>query len=1219
MNARLLAAIALCCTAGCKCTTPAKPAAPADPAAATADRARFQKAGLDAPTTQASKPDTGEVDLKAMRAAISDPKEISEQELQARRPVAEAAAPADPGVFGGSPMPPSQAAPSTLDRMVASDDVARALEGASAVGSAAEPAQQRARAPASRKIIGSRGANDGAFEDVLGGRNMDLAAGGGGPRGGSAGSHASIGALGGKGGGGSKVELASPAKESPAKPSPAKEPSAREPDAPTPVLPKVQTAARMPKILVQDEAGVYQPLAPRALRVVTYIQGARARTVVDCLFENSFDRRLEGTFYYPLPGGASMAGFATFTGSVRVDGPSLFQSKELLPPLGEGPDSTELAAAAPSSKPGARYGWGERQEARVVEQKRAREVYEQVLRQNVDPALLEWAGSSNFSARVFPLEAHSLKRVVVAYEQTLLFDGTLLRYSYPLDPTGKLAIDARVHVQGAKDVVASVGPGKPAGHPAGAWTAYDFTQLKGEGALEVALKPADPDADVIAGPDPAGLPGKAFFARVRLPERLTAGKEASATGRAVLVVDTSLSSEDANAYQLQAATLRALLETDTTIAEYAVLLFDVKPRWLHAPGFRANDKAHRDETFDELSRVYLEGATNFDAVLAELDSQGKEWLKPAAGAGKVHAFLLSDGQITWGQDKVEALLARHPSTQELRWVSYRFGESAVNQPLVDGLSRVSDGRVVNVLSGNEVTAAATAHRAAPVVLKRVAVLDGVVKDLVVSGEPRLVFPGQELQVAGRVTDGAMPKLEVVTEAAGEERALKVALPLAQDSSFAPRAWAELFIARLLSLDDERLDRMVVALSQHYRLANARASMLVLESEADYARFELKTELVDLGDLESQRRKESDQRLDKLQGLDPEGIGEAGKAVIRALTARQAELGARGRRQPLLERPFLGGEERVKAELAYRLARKENRDDVLNYTGIARERALAGDTWGAVRALSCNVELRPKDPEAMRLVGYSLLALGQFTSATELFERVRLSRPYEPQAFLEEAIALDAAGRVGEAARNYEIVLARSWARHEAEMKFAALYHYARLLQSLSQTPALSAETLALQARVAELKKLLDERYSSFGLNGTTPTLAPIDYQLTTHWTSDSVDIDLWVIEPNGEKCFYSHRDTTLGGKLYWDITDGFGPELYHARAATPGKYDVVVHYFGNNSPRFAVPTAVLLTTDQNVFGAPDRERREFQVSILPKKDATLLLRTETFDKGEGKR
>jgi hypothetical protein len=189
--------------------------------------------------------------------------------------------------------------------------------------------------------------------------------------------------------------------------SPKEESSARkapgEPRAPRPVLPKVESAPRMAKVLVVDEQGRYQPLTVRAVRVVTYIQGARARTVVDYLFENDTPRALEGTFYYPLPGGATVAGFALYSGAVAVDSPSLFQSSQLLPPLGDSGRVEALEAAAPPSPRGAEHSWGTRQEARVVEHKRARQVYEDVVRQNVDPALLEWAGASTFSARVFPL------------------------------------------------------------------------------------------------------------------------------------------------------------------------------------------------------------------------------------------------------------------------------------------------------------------------------------------------------------------------------------------------------------------------------------------------------------------------------------------------------------------------------------------------------------------------------------------------------------------------------------------------------------------------------------------------------------------------------------------------------------------------------------------------------------------------------------------------
>jgi hypothetical protein len=159
-----------------------------------------------------------------------------------------------------------------------------------------------------------------------------------------------------------------------------------------------------------------------------------------------------------------------------------------------------------------------------------------------------------------------------------------------------------------------------------------------------------------------------------------------------------------------------------------------------------------------------------------------------------------------------------------------------------------------------------------------------------------------------------------------------------------------------------------------------------------------------------------------------------------------------------------------------------------------------------------------------------------------------------------------------------------------------------MLTTLARHPRAEAAAAMLRARRDELAK---HEY-----DGTAMDFRPIDYQLTTHWNSDNTDIDLWVIEPNGERCDYSHKQTTLGGKLFWDITDGLGPELYHARKAAPGPYHVVVHYYGNRSPRYVVPTALLLVSDRGVFTPEDEYRRRFQVRILPKDDALLLLRRE---------
>ncbi|MCP3098856.1 DUF2135 domain-containing protein [Myxococcus sp. K15C18031901] len=1188
---RLTSALLLCLLlAGCeRGASPANPP-PATPQTGGAPPETFAKAGLVAPITVPGVSDPGQVDLEALREAVAHPQVLSEAALadlespegslieERSRPRAQLPSAAPSGEALGAP---------DVEEVAAMEGGPPASPATAFQEAEVRDAPRMANGPARRPSASSGAAGAAAPAESDGHADKRR-----------------------------EVFQEAEALARRAAPAPAKKkggPEAEEP-LPTPVLPKVEAAPRAAKVLVRDESGRFQPLKTRAIRVVTYIQGARARTVVDHLFENDTGRSLEGTFYYPLPGGATVAGFALYSGAVPVTGPSLFQASDLLPPLDDGSARVEsLTASAPPSPTGAKRSWGAPQEARVVEQKRAREVYEDIVRNNVDPALLEWAGASTFSARVFPLPPKSLKRVVIAYEQTLLHDGKHLRYTWPL-PAGAgkaVQVSARVHVdpRQAGAVTVSPDPTQKA-RSVGTWRAYDFAKLEGDGGLSVALEPRRPEADVLVGRDDAGYPGQAFHARIRLPKDLTSEAEGPPTGRAVLVVDTSLSSEDGNAWALQAAMLRALLEKDATLKEYAVLLFDVRPRWLHGQGWRANDAANRQDTFAQLERIFLEGASHVDGMLDELDRASTDWLKPAKPGERVTAFLLSDGNVTWGQSTVESLIARHPCAEALRWVTYRFGESAVNTDLFDALARASGGRGVSVLSGSGVDAAAIAHRAAAVVLARVEVKGTAVKDLIVASRPHLVFPGQELVVAGRLPEPGAAELEVVTRVGEAERTLRVPLSRDEEASFAPRAWAEVFVARLVALDDERLDRMAVALSQHYRLANARASLLVLESEGDYQRFAIRDERVELTDLETLRKREQDQRRDKLQGIALDEVPESGRAVVRALQEHRAALTPLLQRQPLQDAPYAGGDLRLQAEQDYRKARRENRDDVMVYEAIARNRAFAGDTWGALRALSSPVELRPKDAEALRLVGYGLLALGQYPAAAELFEHVRLNRPFEGQAYLEEALALDAAGRYSEAARNYEILLARPWARHAEQLRVVARYHYARSLIALARVPRAKAVAAVLTARVDEL------RASSNNSGEGAPLDAPIDYQLTTHWNMDSTDIDLWVIEPGGERCFYQHMQTRSGGRLYWDITDGLGPELYHARKAIPGPYHVVVHYYGNRSPRLAVPTALLLVSDRGVFTPEDTYRRRFQLRILPKQDARLLLRREELIAGK---
>lgn len=79
------------------------------------------------------------------------------------------------------------------------------------------------------------------------------------------------------------------------------------------------------------------------------------------------------------------------------------------------------------------------------------------------------------------------------------------------------------------------------------------------------------------------------------------------------------------------------------------------------------------------------------------------------------------------------------------------------------------------------------------------------------------------------------------------------------------------------------------------------------------------------------------------------------------------------------------------------------------------------------------------------------------------------------------------------------------------------------------------------------------------------------------WDTDGTDVDLHVVEPTGEECFYGQRETKIGGSLDVDITDGYGPEVYTLATPTKGIYKIMAHYYSDNgNPQSALTVYVVI-------------------------------------------
>ncbi len=541
------------------------------------------------------------------------------------------------------------------------------------------------------------------------------------------------------------------------------------------------------------------PLAIKYHRVDVSIKDQVATTHVDQVFVNEATFPVEGTYLFPLPEDAAVSSF-----DMWVDGQKL--------------------------------------EGKLLGREEARAIYEDIVRQQRDPALLEYVGRGAFQARIFPIPPRGERRIELTYSQVLQQSEGLVHYRYPLN-TEKFSarqiaeVSVTVRLEDKAPLRAVYSPS----HPVTVVREGDRRTT-----ITYAAKNVRPDRDFelfyslstdavavnLLSYKPYDEDG--FFLLLVTPP-VEASSQGIIAKDVILVFDTSGSMDGEKLVQAKAAAgyvLDHLGERD----RFNIVSFNTSTRLFSD---RPVGISQRSQGQEFVKRLTAQGSTDINRAL----------LEAFAGADKERptvVIFLTDGLPTMGERDPDRIAANATSNAPKSVRLFAFGVGYdVDTMLLDQLSAALRGTSAYVKPGQKIDEEVSGFYAkvsAPVLMDVKLDVSGVrVEDMYPYPLPDL-FVGNQLIVAGRYRQGGPATVKLsgiiapgVNSDARQLQTYSYNVTFAQrgGDDFIARLWAQRKIGYLLAqirlsgIKDE-LVKEIIALSTRYGIVTPYTSFLVQE-------------------------------------------------------------------------------------------------------------------------------------------------------------------------------------------------------------------------------------------------------------------------------------------------------------------------------------------------------------------------------------------------------
>jgi tetratricopeptide (TPR) repeat protein len=920
-------------------------------------------------------------------------------------------------------------------------------------------------------------------------------------------------------------------------------------------------------ISLSDSDG--QELSLEDLSVRAAIHGMLSLTELEFRFRNPQSRRIEGRFACTLPPNAAISRFA----------------KEVN---------------------------GQLMEGEVVERLRANQVYEQFLHQMRDPALLEQDQGNRFSARIFPIEANASVRILLSYSTLLPMRGGVRTYSLPLRGISQVG-----HFTFRAFAQPLPGEGTSANASLTHTTAdvysldeHDFTPARD---IELSWRPsADAPASRIL------TAGDFYLASFRPPSNV--GRLERATHDWLFYVDTSASAAESAEHRMNAlSTLLAALPPNDRVQvnafDHDVVVLGTGSAAELSPSIRGllesrlflggtdlgSAMRHAAKSAQEKPDRVIVFVSDFVATLGATDASDlNRVIRTIPSTSRVNALILGPREetsvakaLTRGRGRIirvrftdsmnDDVRAAAASLKQPPGASFDVTDSSAEWVYPRHVDDVQPGDEVIVLgktrAGGDISVALSGTSAGT----RATLPGGTFGPLLEREAYRAYLESLAEREADETSDAVRRALQTEqVRISVEQRVVTprtTMLVLESESDYQRFGLDRRALAAILTIDAGGIARIDRKTDQPRPLPIQRTAVMKSSAVAQPSN----QGALDAGVAQNTVAREAQDAVAVTAEspavlAPPRAAGTVTNDRARTMVAppptpvtpqeaKKDDSGWIHRRLPAAAEV---------ADLQKKLARNPRDRELYNSLSEAlaalgqwrdlRRLALAWQPYDpenpqvyevlgnadehldnrveAARAYGSIIEVAAAKPELLQRAGLLLVRVGRASVAETPLRRALELRPDRVNSYRHLALMLWLDGRPEEAARVLESATRQTfpnWYGNAQRVIREELGYVYRTI--LSKSP--------------QRKQDITDRAHEFGVDVNRRDAL----RVTLAWETDANDVDLHVVDPAGEECFYGHKQNRSGLTLYEDITQGLGPEVIRVEEVDRGTYHVGVRYF----------------------------------------------------------